>query len=233
MDAQTLATGDLRIGSRTHGGILEATCNGEAILVKDADNRKRGSLRESIPNGTDLNREYATFLFAQLVGEGLVTVPAMAFRDDRGRQVLAMEKIAGRHYWDWDRLPKRTSLTIKRNLALFDAIVGNTDRHNQNWMIESATGKIIAIDHGLCFPIPNSRGVIDCGSSNFLRREALPKWAVNWLVRILRQESKIRSMLAPYLEPEAIDGMFARIDWMMRNQRFMSRERLQIYARAW
>jgi hypothetical protein len=223
VDEYTLTHGDLKLGNRFEPGILHATVNGQAILVKDAANRKKRSLRQSIPDGTDIQREYATYLFAKMV-PGLVELPAMALRVVNGEQVLAMEKINGDHaLWS---APKGVSVTLKRNMALFDAIVGNTDRHGQNYFIRrNAKGerRIIAIDHGLCFPIPNKYGEIDCGTSDFSRREALPQWCERWLNKILSMELSIRRTLAPYIEPEAIDQVFVRVNWMLARHTFMSK----------
>lgn len=230
MDERTLIHGDIQIGTRVEGGILDATCNGESILVKDAANRKNGSLRNSIPNGTDLQREYATYLFAKMV-PGLVEVPAMALRDVNGTTYLAMEKVTGGWHGGWG-MPNGISLTVKRNMALFDAIVGNTDRHGHNYFIkynQKGERRIIAIDHGLCFPIPQA-GYIDCGSSDFLRQEALPQWCVRWLNKVLSMESQVRRTLAPHLEPEAIDGLFDRVHWMLNRGTFMNLRRFMYYA---
>ena len=223
MDERTLSNGDLVLGGRHSGGILNATVDGLDILVKDAANRKRGSLRASVPNGTDIEREYATYLFAKMV-PGLVELPVMALRVVNGERVLMMEKIDGElHYWE---PPKGVSVTLKRNMALFDAIVGNTDRHGQNYFTRrNAKGekRIIAIDHGLCFPIPDSSGYIDCGTSDFSRDETLPAWCIRWLNKILGMEGTIRLALRAYLEPEAIEQMFIRVNWMLRRGTFMSK----------
>ena len=225
MDERTLQFGDLKLGSRHSGGIRNATVDGQAIMVKDAANRKLGSLRASIPNGTDLQREYATYLFAKMV-PGLVEVPAMALRVVGGETVLAMEKINGEHaLWD---APRGVSVTLKRNMALFDTIVGNTDRHGANYFLRrNAKGekRIIAIDHGLCFPIPQG-GYIDVGTSDFMRSEALPAWCIRWLNKILGMERKIRKALTPYIEREAIDQVFVRVNWMLHRGTFMSHRNL-------
>jgi hypothetical protein len=230
MDERTLTTGDLQVGSRYCGGILNATVDGEAILVKDAANRARGSLRQCIPTGTDLKREYAAYLVAKTV-PNLVSVPAMAWRTYGGQPVIAMEKVRGAHM-GYGGLPKGTPMTTKRNLALFDAIIGNTDRHSANYFCQVAAKgfKIVAIDHGLAFPIPDASGMVDLGSSDFLRTEALPQWCVKALQRVLADEAKLRRALTPYLEPIAIDGIFIRVNWMIRKNRFMDYGVLRRYA---
>jgi hypothetical protein len=225
VDERTLSNGDLVLGNRFEPGILHATVDGQPILVKDAANRKRGSLRASVPNGTDLQREYATYLLAKMV-PGLVEVPAMALRKVNGDTLLCMEKVTGGEHALWSDTPLRgVSITLKRNMALFDAIVGNTDRHGANYFIKrNAKGekRIIAIDHGLCFPIPQG-GYIDCGTSDFMRSERLPAWCTRWLNKVLDMESSIRRTLAPYIEPEAIDQVFVRVNWMLKRGTFMGR----------
>jgi len=232
MDERTLQFGDLQVSrDRLSAGILFAKVDGQDCLVKDAANRKRGSLRASIPNGTDVHREWATYLFAKMV-PGLVEVPAMALREVNGEPVIVMEQITN-GYQSYD-MPRGLSVTIKRNMALFDAITGNTDRHGQNYFVTTApdrTRRIIAIDHGLCFPIPSSYGEIDAGTTDFLRDEALPQWCTRWLLKILALEIKIRKALRPYLEPEAIEHMFIRVNWMLNRGTFMSHRNLKYYAR--
>jgi hypothetical protein len=231
VDERTLSNGDLQLGDRFAAGILNATVNGTEILIKDAANRKNGSLRSSVPDGTDVQREYATYLFAKMV-PGLVEVPVMALRRLNGADVLCMEKVTGATHPGWD-VPKSVSMTTRRNMALFDAIVGNTDRHSQNYFIRrNAKGKhdVIAIDHGLCFPIPFGTGRIDAGTSDFLRDEALPAWCIRWLNKVASMEKKIRATLSNYIELEALDGMFERVQWMLKRGTFMSRYSLSDYA---
>jgi hypothetical protein len=45
-----------------------------------------------------------------------------------------------------------------QKLAMFDFIIGNTDRHSGNWMVDEQH-KLRAIDHGLSFPEQNNLGV--------------------------------------------------------------------------
>lgn len=228
MDERTLRTGDLVVDvhSRLHGGILAATVDGTPVLAKDADNRKNDSLRSCIPTGTDLNREYATYLVAKRL-PGLVQIPAMAIRNDaRAGRVLVMEKIGG----DWFQMggwgaPRGIHLTVARNMALFDAIVGNTDRHSANYFVRrEMNGKysVMAIDHGLCFPEPSLyHGRVDYGQTVFMRGEKLPKWASSWLQRIVAMAADLRRELSPWISQEAIDQMFGRVDWMLRHNSFL------------
>jgi len=232
VDEYTLAHGDLEIGPKFCAGILTATANGQDILIKDASNRKHNSMRDCIPNGTDVKREYATYLFAKMV-PGLVEVPAMALRNVNGADALAMEIVQDAyHPWGWD-IPQGISITVKRNMALFDAVVGNTDRHCQNFFVSSDRPKrVIAIDHGLCFPLPSqSGGRIDLGTTLFLRGERLPKWCINWLNKILAMEFKIRRVLSAHIEYEAIEEMFKRVNWMLDRGRFMDSYDLRSYSR--
>jgi hypothetical protein len=46
-------------------------------------------------------------------------------------------------------------------LAAFDVLVGNTDRHNKNWLVPVDNSKkgVILIDHGLLFPSDDYYGI--------------------------------------------------------------------------
>jgi len=56
-----------------------------------------------------------------------------------------------------------SKFTAKRNdpegvvkMIVFDIICGNTDRHRENYLYDSDSKKVWAIDHGLCFSLNNS-----------------------------------------------------------------------------
>ena len=39
--------------------------------------------------------------------------------------------------------------------SVLDFLMGNTDRHGNNYMVNQSTGELLLIDHGLCFPEDN------------------------------------------------------------------------------
>lgn len=250
---KVLSEGVLSIQERLDGdsGCLRASLSHESlsfpieVIVKDAANRESFSGRDCIPEGTDLAREYATYLFAREF-PGLARVPTMVFRQVETewlgatvtRECLVMEQVNGVHGIrgiGWlgvsGEIPKGVSLTEKRGLALFDAIVGNTDRHWKNYFVRmnSVTRKreVIAIDHGLCWPNPeHSNGYIDAVNTDFLRHEALPKYGISWLYRIRGKQAKVYRMLQPFIETAALDAAFSRIDRMLKTGYFLNQSEL-------
>lgn len=96
-----------------------------------------------------------------------------------------------------------TSVKDRQRTLLFDAIIGNTDRHEGNWMV-TKNGKLVLIDHGLSFSItrtPLRLGFLGSMSRGDLRR-AIPDhlktpWREKW--------AEVKAALETRgIEPEAI-----------------------------
>ncbi len=112
---------------------------------------------DDFPDGTLARREVAAFLVSQACGWGIV--PPTILRDgpfgegmvqawidiDPGADVIAMVV---------DDDPRL------RRVALFDAIVNNTDRKGGH-LIPVPGGHVFGVDHGVCFsPVPKLRTVL-------------------------------------------------------------------------
>jgi len=109
------------------------------------------------PHGTLCKREYAAFLVSEALGWGLV--PATVLRDGPhgpGSVQLFIDCDPEQHYFTLkDEHPEE----FKR-VALFDALLNNTDRKGGHCLVDRA-GKIWAIDHGVTFHCePKLRTVI-------------------------------------------------------------------------
>jgi hypothetical protein len=109
------------------------------------------------PHGTLCKREYAAFLVSEALGWGLV--PATVLRDGPhgpGSVQLFIDCDPEQHYFTLkDEHPE----DFKR-VALFDALLNNTDRKGGHCLVDRA-GKIWAIDHGVTFHCePKLRTVI-------------------------------------------------------------------------
>lgn len=102
-----------------------------------------------------------------------------------------------------------------RRAILFDAVLGNTDRHGGNWLVDQE-GKLILIDHGLMLSTQNvylRLGLLR-GLDDAQRRRAIPEnmklpWRKNW--------DKIQGALAARgIEPQAIALAKQRLDRILK-----------------
>jgi hypothetical protein len=99
------------------------------------------------PDGTLANREYAAFLLSDLTGFNLV--PPTILRDGPAgfgmvqRWIDVDESIDLGSYFAQDRIELR-------RLALFDAIINNTDRKIGH-LLPDERGHLFACDHGVTF----------------------------------------------------------------------------------
>lgn len=109
--------------------------------------------RQDIPDNTLATREVAFYEIAKIVGlDDLVPVTVIHTAHNSG-QVGSMQEfctdaqvaraIRGAAAFDGKKDAARA--------IVFDFIMGNTDRHSKNWMIDSS-GKLRLIDNGYCLP---------------------------------------------------------------------------------
>lgn len=129
------------------------------VIVKPIKGAYRRRLRENIPKASDLERERASWIVADRLG---VRAPRAIVRDVEGEGlsvVMEMIQNSPKNAADYPNLgtlfqrdPGRTDL---RKMALLDAVIGNSDRHGNNFMVD-ANGHVWAIDHGLTFPENNT-----------------------------------------------------------------------------
>lgn len=212
MDAGTLQNGELKIEERHMPGVVNATINGEKVFLKDAANRDGGCLRACIPTGTDLKREYATYRLNEILGRP-VNIPTQALRAEGLVMVIAPGAHSG--------LVGVNAQNIEM-LALWDALIANTDRHSYNYLNDNGT--IWCIDHGLTFPQPSLVGHIDCGSTDFMLRAPagpLSARAREVLTAVTTNAWTIFSELQTLIGDEALNGMFLRAMWMLHFDKIM------------
>lgn len=163
--AQTPVDKTKKLGGGINGSYIAVLADGTKAVWKPADEEKTKGrfgepLRDSVPGGDAHIREAAAYAVAQHVGLGDL-VPETVVRDVNGR-VGSMQRFVDGAKTAMDRLVKGDINVYDgkeglQNLAAFDYLIGNTDRHAGNWMIkkgdQSKNDKLIAIDHGLAFPL--------------------------------------------------------------------------------
>jgi Phosphatidylinositol 3- and 4-kinase len=149
-----LLTSRVTSDERMDGGINEthfmAFEDGTQAVFKPQDGASKSMLYFNIRPGQDMEREAGAWEVAKIVGMQDM-VPATVIRTVDGR-VGSMQ----------DFVPNATeAMSSERpfdgaedaaRAAVFDAVIGNQDRHQGNWLVNEDTGKIALIDHGLSFP---------------------------------------------------------------------------------
>jgi hypothetical protein len=139
------------------------------VMIKPEQGVRSSYLREVIKAGRETQKEFA----ARIVNEAMrnpVEMPAMTvhdFGDMKGPdgktlgRAMVMDHIEGLTLYgaEASNLGFRGTEIVHElpqweNMALFDAVVGNLDRHERNIMVDEFDN-LVAIDHDLTFPVRN------------------------------------------------------------------------------
>jgi hypothetical protein len=238
--AQGSATADTYLGGGVNASYT-GTANGEDVVIKPAG---EGEMRRSVPEGTDPYREAAAYQVNQFL-DGRVNAPEVVVRNDvaytdnlgqavdrhTGADASVQTFIQGQQIdvrgWPDEQL---------HDLALYDSVVGNMDRHNGNsWLGDD--GAYYAIDHGLAFPDPGTseytsgnfyslyeaenRGLLDLSDADRGRLEQF----------MAHRLDETKALSATGLEPEAIEDTFDRVQWMLDNGSLFTEH--EFYDHVW
>lgn len=223
---------------RLGGGVTE-TFSGRIgdfpVVLKPEEGLYSDTLRGGIPAGADLSRELGASIVNEEMG-GLVRMPSVDVRtveinlteaerravgiSERPRSLVMQMVPNARAVQD---VPGGfTKLTPEEIHAtsLFDAIIGNMDRHYGNGMID-AEGHFWAIDHGLAFPDPAEIATSRLGTvGNYWVQamtpgDALAPDEIAQLRGMIDRQDAITARLADAgIERNAIDAMWARIEFL-------------------
>lgn len=106
------------------------------------------------------------------------------------------------------------------SIALFDAIIGNYDRHGNNYMVDKkGAGDIHLIDHGLSFP-EEDVGVwgnhIFADEAQRRRIRKIGAKHMDLLHNLRGQRKELESKLGDLLSEREMAQMFKRIDWLIK-----------------
>ncbi len=210
--------------NKTFRGTTQA---GQKVFIKPKSGMVTERLRSSIPVGQEMGRERASWLankrLAPTVDRGFVPMPRTVIRDApnpmrvfRGEAVVS-EFVEGSTLAEkrlfWDALPKKAQL----DMAVYDSVVGNLDRHVGNAMINEKTGEWFLIDHGLTFPTKFSPGageLFDVQKLTAAHRRSLTGF--------LADRKAITSELVPLIGEEATELTFTRVEYMLKESRTLS-----------
>jgi hypothetical protein len=166
------------------------------------------------PEASLAGREVAAYLVSQALGFGFV--PLTILRDGPfgpGSLQQYIEHNPNLHYFTFkpdDRLRLRP-------VALFDLLINNADRKGGHILLQKRTRRIFLIDHGLCFHAEDKlRTVI----WDFTGEDISPE-----LVSALKKFQSLlhpglSAELQPYLTPEEISALEARLEALLANPVF-------------
>jgi hypothetical protein len=184
--------------------------DGTKVLWKP-EGGERHDLRDGIKNGM-FRREVAVSEIAQIIGMGKF-VPKTAYRTIGGEVGSAMTWVenaetarvagSGRMYDG-----KENAILC----AAFDFLIGNSDRHAKNWMIDG-DDNIHLIDNGLSLPVHNNDWKHWCNKQIFDHvagdEEEVPDVVADWVDRW----DDIKAVcVRNHIEPVAINAMRVRLD---------------------
>ena len=114
-------------------------------------------------------------------------------------------------------------------MALFDAVIGNTDRHGGNYLT-SLRGDLVAIDHGLAFPeglvqkgISGNYNAMERLANNVSGGSALTAAERAQLEALVARKSQTTSELLDVGLPQsAVDDLYARVGFMLDEDRMLN-----------
>ncbi len=158
------------------------------------------------PHGTLCKREYAAYVVSEALGWGLV--PPTVLRDGPhgpGSVQLFIDCDPSQHYFT---LKDEHAEEFKR-LAVFDALLNNTDRKGGHCLIDRE-GKIWAIDHGVTFHCePKLRTVIWDYAG-----QAIPDTLLSDLRRLqkyIRSDEGVARQLRELIDADEMKALLGRL----------------------
>jgi uncharacterized repeat protein (TIGR03843 family) len=175
------------------------------------------------PENTLAAREVAAYIVSEALGFHIV--PFTVLREDGpfygpGSLQQYVEYDPGYHYFNFSDEDKGRL----RPVVLFDLLANNADRKGSHVLIEKGTGKLWAIDHGLCFHEEDKlRTVLWDFAGEPIPDDLLQ--CVETLPDLLASGASLRLTLRPYLEPRGLTALAARAKALLQSRLFPFRPR--------
>ncbi len=199
---------------------IRTSPGGISYLWKAKESGKN-QLRRNVPPATENNREIAGYLVDKRLGHYARVPPTIENSIDGEKGITTFIVGDAKSLDDasgW--LIGNKDTDAYRRMAIFDQVIGNLDRHNRNFLTTDE-GRIVPIDHGLAFPTKNG---FQGSAINyaFSKKIKLNESEVQMLKDFGAQKDDISQELSSYLEPQAIDAMFERVEQMVEKKRTTS-----------
>lgn len=228
-DLTVLAAGELELvgrieGSTNHAMLVEVAwhCRGQAVppgtperIVLDAVYKPTAGERplHDFPDGTLTRREVAAFLVSEATGWEIV--PPTVLRDGPYGEGMVQRWVTTDPELDVVAMVLGDDHRLRR-IALFDAVVNNTDRKGGH-LLATHAGHVYGVDHGVCFsPVPKLRTVLWGWRGTPLADDELS--VLERLRDALRDDLGLR--LRELLHPVEIRATIARTERLLRDRTF-------------
>jgi uncharacterized repeat protein (TIGR03843 family) len=166
------------------------------------------------PDGTLAHREVAAFVVSEAAGWGVV--PATVFRDEGPFGAgMAQEWIEVDETYDLVAALRAGTPALRR-IALFDAVVNNTDRKGGH-LLATRDGRLLGVDHGVCFSVePKLRTILWGWRGTRLRAPELAT-----LARLRTAlDGPLGAALAGHLLAEEMVALRDRVEGLVAARRF-------------
>jgi hypothetical protein len=208
-------------GLRNLGGGVSVTkkadlANGKKAVFKPAAGEPSDGLRSGIIPGMATECEVGAWEVAKRVGMHDMVAPTIEV-NVKGQRGAMME---------WQNGDQAANAANRYDgkigaarAAAFDYVIGNTDRHGGNWIVESspAGAKLHLIDHGLSFPEADK---LPYGNKQFINNavhDGAMKPPSNYAARYVSAKPKILAALTGLgLPSKAVSGVGFRIDTLAK-----------------
>jgi len=167
---ETLRTATVKSESNLGGGasvvkLITLEGGGKAVF-KPASGESKTATRKDITPGKTTEREAAAWEVAKIVGMSDMVAPAVIRNVGGERGIVSgwqdgkIAKVVGKDKaFDGEEGRARA--------ALFDYVIGNSDRHAGNWLVRP-NGNLALIDHGLSFPDKGTPGKGSAAGNTFI-----------------------------------------------------------------
>ena len=217
--------------------VFRGELEGHDVIIKPEALLVKYPMRSTITPGGDLERERAAYLVAQRMG---VDAPETVIREAEnivGKKTIVQSFVKNDGTL-LEVLKDRGSAAMNdidldsfRSMALFDAVIGNTDRHWGNALVVGK--KLIPIDHGLAFPEGANLGrngnfkALDLFETPGMPKDfiKLSNKEIDLLKGLLASRTAIRSELEALLPASSVRGLLERIEEMIDTAELWDRMR--------
>lgn len=216
------------------------------VIVKPSSQSATEAFRYGIHPGFDAEREQAAFLINKALGN-IIAMPEITIRETPEGRGSVQRFMDGPVPYKAYRgsLPSETDKEW-HNMAFYDCVVANLDRHAGNVLVEKNPGPdtggrhLIGIDHGLILPNPRGPRYNDIREmdGNFLSLEEINYTDMGLLPKektalqdFLAHKQEITRQLLSYVPAPAIQDMWGRAQWMLDKNRLLTSNDLS--RRVW
>jgi len=174
-------------------------------------------MRDSMEAGTYYLREAAAYEVCKFLGWDYC--PETVIREHDGEVGSFMRFAEGAECGSNYSMLDFEDVQDVYNMAFYNIVIGNTDRHGRNWMYRD--GKPVAIDHGLAFhDVRNYGPSLRSGFVKHLDGKRIPDRLIEKGEKLLQRKDELASILSEYISPDEVESVFDRVQLMLDKEEF-------------